>query len=276
MNRIKVMVNGIPGNVSRLVANHILSDSRFELIAHSLTGPEIQADAHRLDAARIQLIRPDRRDAAIIDIKKNHGPFLSVDFTHPMAVNANAEFYCQAELPFVMGTTGGDRPQLEETVKASAIAAVIAPNMAKQIVAFQAMMAYAAETFPDSFKDYSLAIRESHQKGKADTSGTARAMVTYFNKLGIPYTENDIVKERDPAVQQHQWGVPADFLSGHAWHTYTLISADQTVRFEFTHNVNGREVYAGGTKDALIYLKQKVDAGERGKVYSMIDVLKGA
>ena len=275
MSPIKVMVNGIPGNVSQLVANHILADSRFELIAHSLTGPEIQADVHRLDAASIQLIRPDRRDAAIKDIKKNHGPFLSVDFTHPAAVNANAEFYCKAELPFVMGTTGGDRQQLADTVKASSIAAVIAPNMAKQIVAFQAMMEYAAETFPDSFKGYTLEIRESHQKGKADTSGTAKAMVTYFNKLGVPYSENDIAQERDPAVQQHQWGIPADFLNGHAWHTYTLTSQDKTVRFEFTHNVNGRDVYAGGTKDALIYLKQKLDAGNKGKVYSMIDVLKG-
>jgi len=160
-------------------------------------------------------------------------------------------------------------------VKASSIAAVIAPNMAKQIVAFQAMMAYAAETFPDAFKGYTLEIRESHQKGKADTSGTARAMVTYFNKLGIPYSENDIRKERDPEVQQGRLRIPADFLGGHAWHTYTLISKDGTVRFEFTHNVNGRDVYASGTKDALIFLKQKVAAGEKGKVYSMIEVLKG-
>ena len=46
------------------------------------------------------------------------------------------------------GTTGGDRQKLEDTVVSSPIAAVIAPNMAKQIVGLQAMMAYAAETFP--------------------------------------------------------------------------------------------------------------------------------
>ena len=275
MSPIKVMVNGIPGNVSQLVANHIMADSRFELITHSLTGPEIQEDSQRLDNATVQLIRPDRRDAAIVDIKENHGPFLSVDFTHPAAVNANAEFYCTAGLPFVMGTTGGDRQQLDDTVKASAIAAVIAPNMAKQIVALQAMMEYAAEAFPDSFKGYSLEVRESHQKGKADTSGTAKAMVTYFNKLGVPYTENDIARERDPEVQKHQWGVPADFLNGHAWHTYTLVSEDKTVRFEFSHNVNGRDVYVQGTLDAVVYLSKKMEQGASGKVFTMIDVLKG-
>ena len=32
-----------------------------------------------------------------------------VDYTHPSAVNANAVFYARHHLPFVMGTTGGDR-----------------------------------------------------------------------------------------------------------------------------------------------------------------------
>lgn len=45
----------------------------------------------------------------------------------------NARFYCAAGLPFVMGTTGGDRAQLLEDVKASNNYAVIAPNMGKQV-----------------------------------------------------------------------------------------------------------------------------------------------
>jgi 4-hydroxy-tetrahydrodipicolinate reductase len=48
------------------------------------------------------------------------------------------------------------------------------------------------------------------------------------------------------------------------------------VRFEFTHTINGREIYALGTLDALIYLQKKLDEGEHGKLYTMIDVLKGA
>ena len=86
-----------------------------------------------------------------------------------------------------MGTTGGDRTRLLSTVTESDISAVIAPNMAKQIVGFQAMMEYAASNFPDIFKGYSLHIKESHQKGKADTSGTAVAMVKYFNGMGTPF-----------------------------------------------------------------------------------------
>jgi 4-hydroxy-tetrahydrodipicolinate reductase len=276
MNPIKVMVNGIPGNVAVLIATHVLGDDRFELIPESLTGPEIQDTEHTVDTVRINLIRPEMREQTISDIKAAHGDFFSVDFTHPAAVNGNAEFYCKFSLPFVMGTTGGDRKLLEDTVVSSSIAAVIAPNMAKQIVGFQAMMENAAVSFPNLFKGYTLEIKESHQNGKADTSGTAKAMVGHFNQLGVLFSEENIVMERDPEIQKSRWGIPAQYLAGHAWHTYSLVSEDKTVRFEFTHNVNGREVYAKGTLDALVYLHQKVGQDAKGIAYSMIDVLKGS
>ena len=275
MNTTKVMVNGIPGNVAVIVARHILDDSRFELVPYSLTGPEIQATEHKVATVSVGLLKPDEREQRIEEIIQKEGAFLSVDFTHPSAVNANAEFYCNYHLAFVMGTTGGDRKQLEETVRASAISSVIAPNMAKQIVGFQAMMEYGAQKFPDLFKGYALEIKESHQKGKADTSGTAKAMVRYFDQMGLSFGEDQIVKERDPDVQASQWGIPQEHLAGHGWHTYTLISGDKTVRFEFSHNVNGRDVYAKGTLDALIYLSARISEGTKGKVYTMIDVLKG-
>jgi 4-hydroxy-tetrahydrodipicolinate reductase len=275
MPPISVMVNGIPGKVACTVARHILEDARFRLIPCSFTGPEIQQSEHTVDGTAIRLVRPDGRENALRELQAAHGFFLSVDYTHPGAVNANAEFYCRHGLPFVMGTTGGDRRQLENTIRSSAIAAVVAPNMAKQIVGFQAMMEYAAQTFPDLFKGYTLHIRESHQKGKADTSGTARAMVGYFNQLGMPFKEDQIAMERDPQTQKTRWGIPEAHLGGHGWHTYTLVSADGTVRFEFTHNVNGREIYAHGTLDALLYLHARHAAGERGRMFTMIDVLKG-
>jgi 4-hydroxy-tetrahydrodipicolinate reductase len=275
MDPITVMVNGIPGQVACTVARHIQRDPRFRLIDCSLTGPEIQEREYSLEGFAIRLVRPDGREHAIQELKAAHAGFLIVDYTHPSAVNPNAEFYCRHGLPFVMGTTGGDRQKLEDTIRSSRIAAVVAPNMAKQIVGFQAMMEFAAQSFPDLFKGYRLEIRESHQKGKADTSGTARAMVGYFNRLGIPFNADQIRMERDPQAQKTNWGIPDAYLSGHAWHTYTLISGDGTVRFEFTHNVNGREIYVLGTLDALLFLRDRVAAGTQGRMFSMIDVLKG-
>ncbi|MGD8971501.1 MAG: dihydrodipicolinate reductase, partial [Desulfobacterales bacterium] len=168
MDSIKVMVNGLPGRMAGAVARHVLSDGRFALIPFSLTGPEISENETRIKDIAVRLVRPEDRDAALPKVKAVSPDFISVDYTHPSAVNPNGDFYCRNELPFVMGTTGGNRDRLEEAVLHSSTAAVIAPNMAKQIVGFQAMMAQAARLFPGLFEGYSLEIRESHQKGKAD------------------------------------------------------------------------------------------------------------
>jgi len=84
----------------------------------------------------------------------------------------------------------------------------------------------------------------------------------------------DIVKYREPNEQVELLGVPESYLTGHGWHTYALTSADKTVHIEITHNVNGRDIYAQGTIDSIFFLTEKIKNGERGKVYSMIDVLQ--
>ncbi len=275
MGRLKLMVNGLPGKVATAIARHAIAEETIELIPRSLTGSEIEVDSVTVENVPIRLIKPEARQDAVSAIKSSEGPFICVDFTLPDAVNDNAAFYCRNTIAFVMGTTGGDREKLAQTITRSDTCAVIAPNMAKQIVGFQAMMAYAAENFPDLFKGYTLEITESHQKTKVDTSGTAKAMVGYFNRLGLDFSEGNIVKIRDPQVQKKQLGIPEAYLDGHGWHTYTLTSQDQTVGFSFSHNVNGRDIYAQGTLDACRFLKSKIDAGASGRLFSMIDVLKG-
>jgi 4-hydroxy-tetrahydrodipicolinate reductase len=274
MNPITVMINGLPGHVAEVIAAHFVNNPRFRVLPFALTGPEIQIGHCRIGTLAVELIKPEQREEKIAAIQSTEASFICIDYTHPSAVNANVEFYCRHHLPFVMGTTGGDRDKLITTIMQSATAAVVAPNMAKQIVGFQAMMAYAADHFPDLFKGYRLSIRESHQAGKADTSGTAKAMVGYFNRMGLEFSADRIEKERDPERQRAVWGVPEAHLKGHAWHTYTLESADQTTRFEFTHNVNGRDIYAEGTMEAVRFLSAKISEGVRGKVFSMIDVIE--
>jgi 4-hydroxy-tetrahydrodipicolinate reductase len=283
---IKVMVNGLPGKMAAEVVNCILSGScnekgrtKFELVHFSLTGEEITRDIEENWKASgilnyMTLIRPGERLDNLEQLG-GYRPFISVDFTQPDAVNDNADFYCANNIPFVMGTTGGCRNSLHQRVNGSEICAVIAPNMAKQIVAFQSMMRHAAETFPGAFNGYALEITESHQKGKKDTSGTAKDMVGYFNSLGIPFNEGQIIKIREPEAQIRM-GIPEKYLSGHGWHTYTLKSGDGNVLFQFTHNINGRNIYASGTLDAVEFLNKKTASGEKGKVYSMEDVLIGA
>ncbi len=69
-------------------------------------------------------------------------------------------------------------------------------------------------------------------------------------------------------------GVPQDHLAGHAYHTYQLVSPDNTVSFEFQHNVCGRSIYADGTVDAALFLNRQIHAGAEQKLYTMVDVLR--
>ncbi len=268
------MINGLPGNVASAMARAALSDPRFSSFPRPLTGPDIPDDSVRIDGIHVTLIQPGERETAISKLQQQFRDITVIDYTHPSAVNANARFYIRHRLPFVMGTTGGDRQALETDVSEGAVPAVIAPNMAKQIVGFQAMMAFAADQFPGLFTGYTLDIKESHQQGKADTSGTAKAMVRYFNRLGVDFQPEQIQQIRDPEIQKNVWHVPEQYLTGHGWHTYTLTAPDGTALFEFKHNINGRRIYVEGTFDAVVFLKkQMADSQGTGRVFTMMDVL---
>ncbi len=268
---IRVLPVGLPGNMASVFSRHADQAPDISLLPNGITGPDTDQQRIRIGAAEIHLVRAD--DSAAKDrIVRDDGPFIAVDFTEPRAAEANIEWYCSKGIDFVMGTTGVSMSRLAEEVRDARICAVAAPNMAKQIVALQAMMEFGSQAFPGCFAGYSLRIVESHQQGKLDTSGTARAMVAYFNALGVDFDVDSIVKIRH-RDDQLEMGVPESALGGHGWHEYSLESPDGTVHVRLVHNVNGRDVYADGTLDAVRYLHAKLEAGVKGKVFTMIHVL---
>ncbi len=270
-SKLSIMVSGLPGKMATEVAKRIATQKdRCNLVPVSFCSARRTERSVLVEGIAVELIKPEQRTDVVSVLRS---PVFAVDYTLPDAANVNAAFYAMHNIPFVMGTTGGDRAALEAVVNASKTCAVIAPNMAKPIVTLLAMIKFAAENFPNAFKGYKLEIIESHQAGKKDTSGTARAMVKYFNELGIPFTDAQIVMVRGHA-DQIQLGVPREHLQGHGWHDYTLRSADENVLLSFTHNVNGRSVYVDGTLDAIEFLSRKVAQEIVGQVFTMLDVLR--
>jgi 4-hydroxy-tetrahydrodipicolinate reductase len=241
VSAMNVMICGMPGNMAQIVAE-VCARRNINVIQYSLTIENVA-----------------ERENQIGEVLKEYPNLIAIDYTHPSAVNSNAEFYVKHKIPFVMGTTGGDRDALMALVKNANHPCVIAPNMAKQIVALQAMLEWAAKNFANVFKGYSIRIVESHQKTKADTSGTAKALLKSFLEMGANDKGIEMIREKD---------------YGHAFHTYYLDSPDGSVHFEFCHNVHGREIYAEGTADAVEFLAKKIEAGT-AKVFNMIDVLSG-
>jgi len=276
---ITVMMNGLPGAMGKEVSAACLR-AGFAIAPYALTGPNMPGDCTVDDGEggepTIVKLLPGgspEADAAAEEMKSTiQGPLIVIDFTHPTAVNPNSEYYAKHGLAYIMGTTGGDRDALMKVTEDAGIYAVIAPNMCKQIVAFQATMKSMAEAYPGAFAGYTMEITESHQSTKADTSGTAKAMVGHFQQLGLDFSVDDIKLVRD-VEEQKAFGVPEDALLGHAWHTYTLTSGDGSVQFQFKHNVCGRRTYAEGVADTVHFLASKISASSEKKVYNMIDVL---
>jgi len=258
---INVMVNGIPGKMASCAALRLAKNNLFNLVAFSLSDGNA-GEEYSLGERRFKLVRPGARHL----LPNFDG--IAVDFTIPDAVEGNVDFYCNRGMSFVLGTTGADRAKIEARVRNSDVCCVISPNMAGEIVGFQAMIKYLGENFPGLFKSYSFEIEESHQHGKKDVSGTALRMLEDFARLGVEVKEIKKIREVE---KQREIGVPEEHLEGHAWHRYTIRS--DSVMLEFRHNVNGREVYAKGTEQAVIYLDKKVREGNRKQVYSMIDVI---
>ncbi|KAA8535693.1 hypothetical protein F0562_030696 [Nyssa sinensis] len=270
---LPIMVNGCSGRMGKAVSEAVVS-AGLHLLPVSFGNAEESGHAVQVCGKEIQVHGPSDRENILASLFDEYPNLIVVDYTVPAAVNENAELYCKVGVPFVMGTTGGDRKWLYKTVENSKVYAVISPQMGKQVVAFLAAMEIMAGQFPGAFSGYSLQVMESHQASKLDTSGTAKDVISCFKKLGVSFELDQIQMIRDPQQQIEMVGVPVEHLSGHAFHLYHLTSPDQTVSFEFQHNVCGRSIYAEGTIDATIFLAQKVKLKAEKRIYNMIDVLR--
>jgi len=282
---VKVMVNGMPGPMAVASAEACLRKG-LGISPVAMTGPNVEpqtitvTDSVTGKSSDVRLIpssMTEEIESAVEGLKagvEDENNLLVIDFTHPSAVNSNAIFYAENRLPFVMGTTGGDREQLLKDMEDAKAFAVIAPNMGKQIVALQAGLEDLAKKFPSAFGGYKLNVKESHQKTKADTSGTAKAVVDSLIQLSDDnFSVEDIEMVRDEK-ESVEFGVPEEYMNGHAFHTYTFTSPDSTVEFQLQHNVVGRTVYAEGTADAVKFLAGKIREEKEGQIYNMIDVLE--
>lgn len=250
MAGIVICVSGLPGAMGHEVSQACLRRG-MTLAPVGLTGPSMpgQCQVKEGDAVvDVTLVGPETPGAqkqALEELRKQHGDRLVIiDFTHPTAVNPNSELYASA------------------------------PNMGKQIVALQATMERMAKDFPGAFSGYKLEVTESHQKTKADTSGTAKAMVGSFQQLRVePFGHDQIHMLRDDASQR-AFGVPEEYSTGHAFHTYTLTSSDGSVQFQFKHNVCGRRTYGEGVADAVQFIARKAAEKSEKKVFNKIDILE--
>jgi len=268
---MQILMAGLPGSMASLVAQMIVDgDSDLELMPFALSGETHGGEEWRYGEVVVDLIPPERHKNYLASLSRLPD-VIAVDFSRAAATEENVGLYILRNIPFIMGTTGGDPIAMASLVQNSNICAVIAPNMDPALVTVQSMFEWVAEQFPGSLSGFELSVKESHQAAKEGVSGTARAMAILFSKLGVSFP-GGINSIRDPNVQL-ELGIRN--LTGHGYHWYTVVSADGSVRIELSTQAEGRDGYSRGTIRAIRFLQDALGRGYRGRIYSMVDVLRG-
>lgn len=95
------------------------------------------------------------------------------------------------------------------------------------------------------FKDYRIAITESHQAEKRSTPGTAVSIAQF---LGV--SANEVVSIRNPDEQMNTLHIPKEALGRHAFHSIRIMDAACSVSIETL--VQGATPYVDGVAKIIV------------------------
>lgn len=261
---IPIFMAGLPGKMAILVAEAIVEKEDFDLLPMAMTSPRHKSTYINIGDQRIQLV-----DYCPNNLRLGR---IAIDFTTPQSVVLNTIHYTNLRIPFVMGTSGGNREEMEEMVRRSRTSAVIAANMDPQIIRRQMDIDEFAEKNPEEFRGATVEITESHQKTKVDVSGTAIAFRAQFERYGA-LPNGRITSIRDTRAQE-ALGIPNPD-DGHAYHWVEVKTSSDEIIYQFNTAVRGRTSYVEGTLLAAQFLNRQIVLGAEGQVFTMRDVLEG-
>jgi 4-hydroxy-tetrahydrodipicolinate reductase len=127
---VPIMVNDLTGKMGRAVADAVVKRGadRCFLVPVAFSGLDKEpVEIGGVEVVIENILNDDAGDK-MEALKAKYPGLIAVDYTLPAAVNANAAFYVKHGVPFVMGTTGGDREKLLADAKDAKHFAVIAPQ----------------------------------------------------------------------------------------------------------------------------------------------------
>ena len=263
---LKIAVIGATGRMGRAIINAMARSEDLALSgAVTMPGdPLLGADAAEqagLDAAGV-IVTDDRGDGLL-------NAHVAIDFTLPVALEANLRAAVQSGTPMVVGTTGLN-PQQQTSLNSAAaqIPLVYAANMSVGMNVFMALVRRAAAALGD---DYDAEIIESHHRHKVDApSGTALAigeMVAAGRSRRLDevavYARHGQVGPRVPGTIGFSVVRGGSIVGDHQ----VLFASDEE-QLELVHRASDRAAFAGGALRAARWV-----AGRAPGSYTMADVL---
>lgn len=261
---MRIAVAGANGRMGRMLVEAVLNHPELSLAAALClpNAPEESKDAAEfLGQKSGVLISSDLSVLADADCL--------IDFTRPEGT-LNHLKACQAHgVKMVIGTTGFSAEELA-TIETAAeeIAILLSPNMSIGVNALYLLLEKAAQMFDDQ---YDVEVFEAHHRNKVDApSGTALKMAEVVAEA----KGRQLADIADWARHGHT-GVREFGRIGFSVMRGGDIIGDHTVSFngpgeriELTHKATNRTIYASGSMQAALFLKNK-DKG----FFSMRDVI---
>jgi len=228
---LRVLVCGAGGRMGSAVRAELVNLAGFAYAGgvDSKFGPDVEAP----DAFSYLLGKAD----------------IAVDFSAPQSACYYAAACVRARKPFVTGTTGFSRQQLNALKAAGRkIPVFVSPNMSPAVNLTFALAALAAERL----KGFDIHISEAHHTAKKDApSGTA-----------LRYAEH-IARARNGVLPPISSIRAGDIVGDH-----TVLYAGPHERVEIAHKAHSRAVFAAGALKAAAWV-----AGRKPGYYDYFDLL---
>ncbi len=192
-----------------------------------------------------------------------------IDFTTPAACRRHAELAAQAEIVYVVGTTGlaeADQAAIDQAAIQTVV--IQAANMSLGVNLLQAVTEQVARALD---ADYDIEIVEMHHRHKVDAPSGTALMLGEAAAEGRGVALNDVAcRARDGQVGARPRGEIgfATLRGGDVAGEHSVIFAAEGERLVLTHKASSREVFAQGAVKAALWGR-----GKPSGLYSMRDVL---
>ena len=261
---MRIAIAGANGRMGRMLVEAVINHPELSLAA-ALCLPG--ADEEERDAADFLGMKSGVTISSDLSVLA-HADCL-IDFTRPEGT-LNHLTACQSHgVKMVIGTTGFSAEQLATLeAAASEIAILFSPNMSIGVNALYLLLEKAAQLFND---DYDVEVFEAHHRNKVDApSGTALKMAEVVAQA----KGRDLDKIADWArhgvtgVREKGRIGFSVFRGGDVIGDHTVSFAGPGERIELTHKATNRTIYASGSIQAALFLRDK----NKG-FYSMRDLM---
>lgn len=192
-----------------------------------------------------------------------------IDFSSPSATIAHLKAISDKPVPFVIGTTGFSKDEIEYIgLYAQSTPTVFAPNMSVGVNLLLKVLNDIAKVTGD---DYDVEIVEAHHRMKKDApSGTAMKMAQVLASALNRNLDDDAVYARHGLIgerTQKEIGIQT-VRAGDIVGEHTVLFGGLGERIEITHKASSRDTFARGALRASLWIRKQTPG-----LYDMQDVL---